>query len=363
MGMQIIVLEDSSKSKFGGGQKISLIVIQILAKHYTIILFDTNTSSFFVNEAKTYANSVHSLKNFGIVWPGYKNFIIKIIELLSFPFLLFINLYKFYGFFRERPNAVLYATTQKNLIFAYVIYKLLGNKFIYHAHLIDRFFLNRFINQTILMEASAVIAVSDVVSSKIKSGPVFTLYNPIIVPKYLSKERLLGEKIIVAVFASLFKIKGIAYFLESYNDLETKKIVEYWIFGSGPELHKLKKYESDKIIFKGFSNNVFKELVRVDILCFPSIIEEAMPMTILEAFSCGIPVIATNIGGQAELVKNDYNGYLVPIKDSKSIAERICHIINVPNVYCRLSKNAYTNLEKFNFNNFEQRLLHFFSKI
>lgn len=56
-------------------------------------------------------------------------------------------------------------------------------------------------------------------------------------------------------------------------------------------------------------------------------LSEGMPSVILEAMSCGLPIVASNVGGNNEIVRDGANGYLVP-DDSEVIAERLGRLVN-----------------------------------
>ena len=66
---------------------------------------------------------------------------------------------------------------------------------------------------------------------------------------------------------------------------------------------------------------------------------EGLPMTIIEAMSYGKPVVASNVGGVAEIVRDDVNGYALP-NDAKLFAEKIQYILTNQDVYDRMSQNA-----------------------
>lgn len=83
----------------------------------------------------------------------------------------------------------------------------------------------------------------------------------------------------------------------------------------------------------------------LDVLVLPSI-GEGMPMSILESFSYGVPVIATDVGGISEVVINNINGFLVQ-KDSEEIAERILQLMNNKDIYIKISRNAKITYEKY----------------
>ena len=57
-------------------------------------------------------------------------------------------------------------------------------------------------------------------------------------------------------------------------------------------------------------------------------LSEGMSNTVLEAMSCGLPVVATAVGANSELVENDRTGYLIPSDDSAALAEAIARLAN-----------------------------------
>lgn len=66
----------------------------------------------------------------------------------------------------------------------------------------------------------------------------------------------------------------------------------------------------DYVEFCGIQKNVYKYLKEADILILPSI-WEGMPMVIIEAMGAGVPIIATNVGGIPDMIRDGYNGLLI----------------------------------------------------
>ena len=79
-----------------------------------------------------------------------------------------------------------------------------------------------------------------------------------------------------------------------------------------------------------------------DIFILPSNYE-GLPMVIIEAMSFGKPVVASNVGGISEIVKNDWNGYVLENKASL-FADKIKYILENEDIYKKFSQNA---LERF----------------
>jgi glycosyltransferase involved in cell wall biosynthesis len=72
---------------------------------------------------------------------------------------------------------------------------------------------------------------------------------------------------------------------------------------------------------------VAKFMQAADVLCVPSN-DEGVPNVILEAFACGLPVVATQVGGIQEVHTADYLGRLVPPRDLEALAEALKAVLD-----------------------------------
>ena len=106
------------------------------------------------------------------------------------------------------------------------------------------------------------------------------------------------------------------------------------------------------IILHGHMNydDLFKVYSNASVFVLPSICMESFGLVILEAMSFGIPVITTRLGGQAELIKDGYNGYLVDFRNPHEIAEKIIDILNNRELQANLSANALITHKKYSIN-------------
>jgi glycosyltransferase involved in cell wall biosynthesis len=105
----------------------------------------------------------------------------------------------------------------------------------------------------------------------------------------------------------LSKEKGVEVMLEAFNKMPELKLD---IIGNGDLLEYLQKKANKNIIFHGAKDKSFikKKLNQVKALIFPSIWYEGLPNTLIEAFSAGTPVIASNIENINQIVISGYNG-------------------------------------------------------
>jgi glycosyltransferase involved in cell wall biosynthesis len=80
-------------------------------------------------------------------------------------------------------------------------------------------------------------------------------------------------------------------------------------------------------------------MAEIDVLVVPSIWHENSPLTIHEAFLAKTPVIASNIGGMAELIQDEVNGLLFKVGDVADLREKITMIVQHPDLISKLSAN------------------------
>ena len=131
-------------------------------------------------------------------------------------------------------------------------------------------------------------------------------------------------------FAGIFGAhKGVEYLIRAAALLKDTDIVVN-LAGKGDDEPKYRALAEEldigeRIRFLGYVDNakmleIYKE---TDIFCLPAVSPENQPVTITEAMACGIPVIASRIGGVPELVEDGVTGYLVKPKDAEDLAEKI----------------------------------------
>ena len=78
---------------------------------------------------------------------------------------------------------------------------------------------------------------------------------------------------------------------------------------------------------------------------------EGLPISIIEAYSAGLPVIATDVGGIPDLLKDNVNGLLVPAHNPERLAQAIQELIENPKLCKEISKNnREIALEKYDIN-------------
>src|SRR5205807_7679356 len=94
-----------------------------------------------------------------------------------------------------------------------------------------------------------------------------------------------------------------------------------------PLAHTLRLTE--QVRFLGEVRDVPALLARASLFVLPSL-SEGISLTILEAMACGLPVVATKVGGNPEVIESGRTGLLVPPSDPASLAQGILHLVGNP---------------------------------
>jgi len=137
------------------------------------------------------------------------------------------------------------------------------------------------------------------------------------------------------------------------------------IAGGGTQKQKLKDLcrslnLEDKINFTGIvsRNDINSHYSGAAIVVVPSLAMENSPLVIYEAFSFGKPVIATNRGGNVDLVIDGYNGFLVGPDNPYEMAQAIMNIFNKHNttLYMSMAKNAFASSKLYSIDKYIDKL-------
>jgi glycosyltransferase involved in cell wall biosynthesis len=140
---------------------------------------------------------------------------------------------------------------------------------------------------------------------------------------------------------------GISYLLLAAKlILNKRKDVVFIIGGDGPLLnyHKVLAIRlniSSHVIFTG---KIPREVLPLyyaasDVVVVPSL-QEAWGLVATEAMACGKPVIASRVGGLPDQVIDSYNGFLVPPRDPRALADKILYLLENPSEARRMGLNG-----------------------
>ncbi|UJF32786.1 glycosyltransferase family 4 protein [Paenibacillus hexagrammi] len=188
------------------------------------------------------------------------------------------------------------------------------------------------------------IAVSNLVNMQLQhtyniaSSKIEVIHNGILVRpvlnnrQYLRKQLNLNEDdFVVGVVARLLHGKGVQYVIHAIKLLIEQGVAcKLVIVGEGPyrgELEHITEQLSlnEYVQFTGLLTDTSEIYTLFDTFVFSSIWQESFGMTLLEALSAGIPLIAFNRGAVSEIITDGFNGFLIE-PSSEELAEKILFI-------------------------------------
>lgn len=173
------------------------------------------------------------------------------------------------------------------------------------------------------------------------SGVDLNLFN--YTPEYPSD-------IIKIIFtARMVREKGVEILTEAAEILRSnyENKIEFWLCGglsnnpsalSEDEMNNL--CDGKYIKWLGFRSDIIELLKQSHIMVFPSYYREGLPKSIIDACAIGRPIITTNSVGCKDTVEEGYNGFLIPIKDSKALAEKIEILVKDKNLRQTMGFNS-----------------------
>jgi glycosyltransferase involved in cell wall biosynthesis len=283
------------------------------------------------------------------------------------PFVLF----DFIKIIRDEKIQLIHLHGYGSQIFGRLAGIITGVPTIIHGHGIDYFpswyqgMLDRFLAKF----TAQAIAVSESVKEdyvrrrKIHAGKVIVMPNgipleefkPLPRTKYREIKNRFGlepDHSVVGTVTRLREEKGNRYLLEAA--VEVLKVLPktyFLLVGGGPLLAELKCLASQlrveqKVIFAGFCQNIPAVLSIFDVKVMASL-NEGLPLALLEAMAVGKPIVATNIGGIREILRDGETGLLVPPRNPQAMADKIIYLLQHEEERARLGSAAYQESRKY----------------
>jgi len=201
-----------------------------------------------------------------------------------------------------------------------------------------------------------VVAISEIVRSMLLAAGVpqhrvTLIYSAVDCPEPYPHGDLRAElgldsqTLVIGTAAVLAERKGHKYLFEAVRMLKERfPHVRLLVAGEGPQESELRELAArlrlDKqILFLGFRRDVPQLLNTLDVFVLASL-KEGLGVALLEAACAARPIVATNVGGIPEIVKDGETGLLVPPADSESLAGEIAHLLEHPERARNLGSNA-----------------------
>jgi len=137
--------------------------------------------------------------------------------------------------------------------------------------------------------------------------------------------------------------------------IEAAKLVEkehpnllFLFFGQGEDETALQKesYHLKNVKWMGFKSNIFDYISAFDIFAFPSR-NEGLGSILLDVMNAEVPIIASDVGGIPDIIKQKETGILIPPNNVNELKEAIITLYKDRSLMAKISSNALLNLEKY----------------
>jgi glycosyltransferase involved in cell wall biosynthesis len=174
---------------------------------------------------------------------------------------------------------------------------------------------------------------------------------------------------LVAVFSRLNPMKGVEYFLDAASIVaERFPDVRFLVAGDGGSRKELEDRArrlglEARIVFTGFRSDVRELLSEAAISVLPSL-SEGTSNTLLESMAAGLPVVATQVGGNPEVIEDGVSGLLVPPRDSAEIAAAVGRLLEDEGFARRLGQAGMRRVsELFSLSGSVQQTEHLYQRL
>ena len=186
------------------------------------------------------------------------------------------------------------------------------------------------------------------------------IYNGVAIDRFSNvenpelKKRSLGmpaNSKVIGIVARLDAVKNHPMLLRAFRrvvaELPGTNLV---IVGDGPENRDLQGLASslgisDSVLFLGARTDIAELLHTFDLFVLPSF-SEGMSITLIEAMSAGLPVVATNVGGNPEVVNHGETGYLVENDNEQELARRLIECLRDDELRLKMGEAAKLRARK-----------------
>jgi glycosyltransferase involved in cell wall biosynthesis len=229
------------------------------------------------------------------------------------------------------------------------------------------FFKPRWFRRIFPCWGDAVIAISKPVANhlsidfKVNWKEIYLIVNGIDLDRFVmtneqkrreSRQKIgMGDAPLIGIIARLSDVKGIDVLIKAMPFvLKEIPSANLMIAGQGPQEAYLRKLTQElsltaHVHFKSTIDQTAELLGAFDVFVMPSLME-GLGLSVIEAQACGIPVVASRVGGLVDLIEDGKTGFLVESNNPAVLANRIIGFLCNPKLAQRMAAEARSNVEK-----------------
>ena len=217
---------------------------------------------------------------------------------------------------------------------------------------ITKFFAKRF--KLKLVGITPIIKESIIKEYELDESKVPMVYNGRDLGQFLPKTdyNSAEDEVKVLHVGRFTKQKNHEMLLNAFkNALKENARLRLYLIGDGELIQPMKEFATrigitDHVCFLGIRNDVNDLMVDADIFVLPSIYE-GMPITLIEAMSCGLPIVATRVGGVPDMLSED-NAILINT-DENELSSAILRLASSSDMRKKLGMNAAKESMRFSY--------------
>jgi len=202
----------------------------------------------------------------------------------------------------------------------------------------------------------------------IPNGVDLSIYHEADERESLRKQMGIGKEKVILYTGRLSPEKGVDFLIHAYGSLSLDMPTKVYIIGTGRDLSRLQKlvryYNMEhKIILLPAVDDIVPYLQIADVFVMPSLYE-GLSNSILEAMACGIPVIATRVSGNAEVIEDGVTGILVDRTDYHNLSQALTELLEHPDKARELGLKAkQTVREKYDLQIVAEQYLNLYTTV
>lgn len=265
--------------------------------------------------------------------------------------------------FRETGTDIVHTRNEEAFFYGFVAAKLAGVKTIIHSEH-GRIFPGKpyrmLLQRLFSRHTDAIIAMSEDLRQKlnryvgIPADCIQVIYNGVDLNRFgiankhevRKRMRLSEDSIVIGSVGRLVPVKNYRLLLEAIREIQSQlnNRLNVVLVGDGPERLALENYAMENLrpgtaVFVGYQACAEEFVPAFDIFVLPSL-SEGISNTLLEAMAMGVPVVASKVGGNPEIVNDGESGLLFFSGNLQQLKQQLMALINNPSERLRVGNNG-----------------------